>query len=192
MKKPLLSLLFVPCCLAALVYPSSCVQAQEGSASRPSLVTFFWGIVSHTHWPNEDEKEADANGTDVDKPLRVCLPENDKQAALIRDSAKAIPIRLRHQVVIHTLLPDAACDVVYFPAMSGGDGADLVLRSFIGLPVLTIGEGSAFCSVGGMFCLLPDDSGTVNKFAANLDVISRSGLQISPQVLRLSKHLQEH
>ena len=189
MKKPLFSLLPVLCYLAVLVQPSSCVQAQEGSAgSGQNLVTFFWGIVSHTRWPNEDENKRDANGANVDKPLRVCLPENNKQAALIRESAKSIPIRLRHRVVIHTLLPDAACDVVYFSAMSG----DLVLRSFIGLPVLTIGEGSAFCSMGGMFCLLSDNGRTINKFAVNLDVISRSSLQINPQVLRLSKHLQEY
>jgi hypothetical protein len=191
MKKPLFSLLFVLCCLTALVHPSSCAQAQESHAGS-RLVTFFWGIISHTRWPNEDEKAVDANGADVDRPLRVCLPENNRRAALIRDSAQSIPIRLRRQVVIHALLPDAACDVVYFPAMPG-DGADIVLRSFIGQPVLTIGEGNAFCSVGGMFCLLSDDgSGTINKFAANLDVISRSSLQINPQVLRLSKHLQEH
>jgi hypothetical protein len=182
MKKPLFSLLLVLCCLVALVQPSSCVQAQEGYAgSRQNLVTFFWGIVSHTRWPDKD----------VDRPLRVCLPENNGQAALIRESAQNIPVRLRHPVVIHTFLPGAACDVVYFPTMSG-DGADLVLRSFIEQPVLTIGEGSAFCSTGGMFCLLPDNDGTINKFAANLDVISRSKLQINPQVLRLSKHLQEH
>ena len=139
----------------------------------PKVVDVFWGIISYTRWPNET------------KPLRLCLPENNSQANLIRESARSV--KFKRPVLIRTTPPDVAeaCDVVYFPSTSG-DEAIQSLQKLEGSPILTIGEGRTFCSVNGMFCLLFSGKGD-GRFAANIPVISRSSLRVNPQVLRLSE-----
>ncbi|MDR1462408.1 MAG: YfiR family protein [Azoarcus sp.] len=144
-----------------------------------NVVTVVWGIISYVRWPGEQ------------KSLRICLPKDGVYAAAIRESSKVVD--LGRPITVRTIPPDAtnACDVVYFPVMQN-DEASSLLKTLINAPVLTIGEGSAFCTMGGMFCLLSSGRGSAKnsgaKFAANLDATSRSPLRISPQVLRLSKH----
>ena len=60
-----------------------------------------------------------------------------------------------------------------------------LLTTFVNRPVLTIGHGEDFCSFGGMFCLQSTEAG--ERIQANLDSISRSGLRINPQLLRLTQ-----
>jgi hypothetical protein len=187
----LLRLLGVVCCALAFIMltPGSVRAAQADFATEQHdsrVITVVWNIISYTRWP--DEKGS----------LRVCLPEENKYATLIRRSARVVG--LRRPVVVRIVPPDAtgACDVVYFaaaPAVEMGQR----LRELAGSPVLTIGENPSFCSAGGMFCLLLDGAGrgrgdrenTVARFAANLDAISRSHLRVNPQVLRLSKRGQK-
>jgi hypothetical protein len=149
-------------------------NADNGAAQVSKVVDVFWGIISYTRWPDET------------KALRLCLPENNNQANLIRESARSI--KFRRPVLIRTTPPDIAeaCDVVYFSSTSGGEAVQS-LQKIEGAPILTIGEGRTFCSVNGMFCLLfsGKDDGI---FSANLHVISRSSLRVNPQVLRLSEH----
>jgi hypothetical protein len=179
-------LLMLLCCMILFVMltPGSARAEQGNFASEQHdsrVITVVWNIISYTRWP--DEKGS----------LRVCLPEESKYATLIRRSARVVG--LQRPVVARIVPPDAAsaCDVVYFasaPAAEVGQG----LRDLVGSPVLTIGEGKAFCSAGGMFCLLLNEVGgndSVGRFAANLDAISRSHLRVNPQVLRLSKRGQK-
>jgi hypothetical protein len=158
--------------------------ADDTATQTSKVVTVFWGIVSYTRWPSE--KGA----------LRACLPEDNKYAAAIRDSARVV--NLGRKIIVRSTPSDvvSACDVVYFPARPSGETGSL-LRDLKGASaMLTIGEGRMFCSAGGMFCLLPDGKGgnagdITARFAANLDAISRSLLRINPQVLRLSKRGRE-
>ncbi|MDR0702177.1 MAG: YfiR family protein [Azoarcus sp.] len=169
--------------LAVLVFAGNARTADAAVPTRASKVaTVVWGIISYTRWSGEQ------------KSLRICLPEDSAYAVAIRESAKVVtPGR---PVVVRTTPPDAAtaCDVVYFHDISSEEASHL-LKTFIGAPVLTIGEGRAFCTAGGMFCLLPGSGGETEgggaRFAVNLDATSRSHLRISPQVLKLSKHGRE-
>ncbi|MDR0634640.1 MAG: YfiR family protein [Azoarcus sp.] len=155
--------------------------ASDSAAVTPvsKIVTVFWGIVSYTRWPGEKG------------PLRVCLPENNRQAMAIRDAAKVVKLGRRISVRTMPEKAESLCDVVYFSAMPA-DEVGPRLRRLAGAPILTIGEGRAFCSTGGMFCLFSGsgdgDTGEIAaRFAANLDATARSPLRINPQVLRLSK-----
>jgi hypothetical protein len=60
-----------------------------------------------------------------------------------------------------------------------------MLLGVLDRPVLTIGFDEEFCSLGGMFCL--DNSSGKLQIRANLDSISRSGMRINPQLLRLTQ-----
>ncbi|MDR2208225.1 MAG: YfiR family protein [Azoarcus sp.] len=184
MKKSFFSL-FAPACVlvlfASLMFSADAQQgatdASEAPASR--LITIFWGIVGYTQWP--DAKES----------FRICLSGDNRHLAMIRQSA----IKLGHGVATLSLLENAAtsCDIVYVSG-TGDDEAGKLPRLLDGAPVLSIGEGEDFCSMGGMFCLLSSDKedGAIDEFAVNLDAISRSTLRINPQVLRLSKNRREH
>jgi len=165
------------CGLVAIVLSLGVARAAR-SAAAPSpearVAYTVWGIISYTQWPK-------AKGT-----LRVCLPGGDNPyVASIRNSADRV--NLGRKIVVRTTPTDPAgtCDVVYFPAMSIGEAGQM-LRPLGGTPVLTIGEGWAFCSAGGMFCLMLGEADNVGRFAANLDATSRSPLRVDPQVLRLS------
>jgi hypothetical protein len=185
MKKSFFFLLPSVCILIAfssLMLPARAQQnaVDASQAHAPKLMTIFWGIVGYTRWP--DAKEA----------LRICLSGDDRHSAMIRQSA----IRLGHGVTTLSALEDTAttCDVVYV-SDTGTDEVGKLSRLLAGAPVLSIGDGGQFCSMGGMFCLLPGSEGDgeklIDRFAANLDAISRSTLRINPQVLRLSKDTRE-
>ena len=53
------------------------------------------------------------------------------------------------------------------------------------LPVLTVGETAAFVQHGGALALLRQDSRIV--FDINMAVVTRAGLRVSPQMLRLAR-----
>ncbi|MDR0565146.1 MAG: YfiR family protein [Azoarcus sp.] len=193
MRKHFFSLLAVSCGLLLFAVMVCGVQAQENKGSTaarvPSLVTIFWGIVSYTRWPEAKTPDSEA------KPMRICLPAKDKRAALL--SKSAVTFGPKSPVQIRDSLENAAteCDILYVYNMNGDETGKL-LQSLRNAPVLTIGEGNTFCSLGGMFCLLSNnmDSGgetSIDKFAANLGAISSSPLRINPQVLRLSKRGRE-
>jgi hypothetical protein len=185
MKKSFFFLLAPVCVLmtfASLMLP---VSAQQNSVNtnKPrdsKLMTIFWGIVGYTRWP-------DAKGA-----LRICLSGDDQHSAMIRQSA----IKLGHGVSTLSTLENTAtaCDIVYVSG-TGTDEVGKLSRLLAGAPVLSIGDGGQFCSMGGMFCLLSGSKGggekPIDRFAANLDAISRSTVRINPQVLRLSKDTQE-
>ncbi|MDR2092555.1 MAG: YfiR family protein [Azoarcus sp.] len=167
--------------LAILAFTDN-AQTAAVPTRASKVATVVWGIISYTRW------------TDEQKSLRICLPEDSAYTAAIRESARIVnPGR---QVVVRAMPLDAAnaCDVVYFHDIPSEETGHL-LKTFIGTSVLTIGEGRAFCTAGGMFCLLADGGDEARsdgtKFAVNLDAISRSSLRIGPRVLRLSKHGRE-
>jgi hypothetical protein len=78
----------------------------------------------------------------------------------------------------------SSCDVVYVGLAAA---TRELLRHVAGHPVLMLGEGAAFCSDGGMFCLEPAAAAEQVRFNANLDAIARSGLRVNPLVLRIAR-----
>ncbi|MDR2014034.1 MAG: YfiR family protein [Azoarcus sp.] len=185
MKKSFFSLLVSVCVLMTPPPLMLFARAQQNSVSAGNtqdsrLMSIFWGIVGYTRWP--DTKGA----------LRICLSGDDQHSAMIRQSA----IKLGHRVATLSEMENTAttCDIVYVSG-TGMDEVGELSRSLAGAPVLSIGDGGKFCSMGGMFCLLSgkEKNGhkNIDRFAVNLDAISRSTLRIDPQVLRLSKDTWE-
>ncbi len=168
--------------LVATAAAGAHATADAPAEHAPGIGAMVWGIVSYTRWPQPPQ------------PLRVCIAGTTAHEDDIRGASTWTPPE--RNCVIHTLAeaedPAAACDLVYVGALAPAATAALI-GQLAGKAVLSIGEGSDFCSAGGMFCIETGahrggDAGP--RFGANLDAISRSGLRVSPQVLRLSRQLR--
>ena len=169
---------------AGLLMASGLGQATEAAATlpasalpvptRPPLVTVVAGIVGYTRWPDDAAAVrlcTLGDGRGVDELLH---------AAELGTAQRSISVRTAGGV--HEA--GRSCDAIYVGALAAPARGEL-MRELIGRPVLLLGEGAAFCSDGGMFCL--DAQAPAVRFQANLDAIARSGLRVNPMVLRIAR-----
>lgn len=167
------------CALASLAASVSASRAENDivAGNQFSRGEAVWGILSYTRWPSDPS------------PVRLCIVGSTAAAVSIRQTADWL--ETGRSYVVRDLAPgestEQRCDIVYVGNLSPEETNALLLQ-IVDAPVLSIGEGSEFCSAGGMFCF-EDHSGST-RFSANLNAISRSQLRINPQVLRLSKRLR--
>ena len=141
--------------------------------SREPLAALVGNLLAYTHWPAQ-----------VD-PLRLCIWGRGADVAALQASAlSTTQRRVTVQHDIDVALAAQRCDALYVAA-SAPAGARQLARTLIGRPVLSIGEGIAYCADGGMFCI--DTREQPLKFQANLDAIARSGLRVDPQALRIGR-----
>lgn len=141
--------------------------------SRDPLAALVGNLLTYTHWPAQVE------------PLRLCIWGRGADVAALQTSA--LSTTQRKVTIQHNLdvaLAAQRCDALYVAA-SAPAAARQLARLLIGRPVLSIGEGLAYCVDGGMFCI--DTSERPLKFQANLDAIARSGLRVDPQALRIGR-----
>jgi hypothetical protein len=154
-------------------------RAQASAPVEPDLSVALSSLVHFTQWPN------------VRAALRICVVDMDEQAVagLERAFAAAGADRRRVAVVTRSVIGSPAkalndCQAIYF-----GSTAPSVYRpivaDLVGRPILTIGLGDEFCSVGGLFCI--DAALTGARTKANFDSIASSGLHVNPQLLRLTQ-----
>lgn len=139
------------------------------------------GIVQYTRW------------TPPQMPVRLCLSDAldaAAEAAFVRavaDPKDGAPIAI--SVSSRRLTPGAPIDAAECHVVLVNSGAPMqwrgLLLGVLDRPVLTIGFDEEFCSLGGMFCL--DNANGRLQIRANLDSISRSGMRINPQLLRLTQ-----
>lgn len=181
LKGSLLGMLLGSLLLPAGAQSLATAPVSKVAASAPvvrdaaALATLINGMIRFTRWPAALET------------VRLCVLGHD---ALVErfPGTGSLPEGGR-QVVAHAVKLTTElrqeCDIVYF-ANQSAETVRSLLRPLVGQPVLTVGEGPDFCSDGGLFCLEPV-GGSVQRFAANLDAITRSGLHINPQVLKLAK-----
>jgi hypothetical protein len=154
------------------VAPAPASGATAGSSGITNAVA---GILGYTRWPGESlplRLCTLGRGVGVDELLRSAELGSPQRPVSVRASATAADA-------------SQSCHAIY---VGGVDAAmwRALLQSVIGRPVLLLGEGAAFCTDGGMFCLEPGSHSV--KFNANLDAIARSGLRVNPLVLRIARN----
>ncbi len=161
-----------------LARPAGAAEAQRTLAQAQTGLTtaeLVSAILGYTAWIEPDRNS-----------LLLCVSRGAADADAILAHAKLQ--RLRWPLAGRSIEPDepppAPCDVIVFEGWQALSQRQ-ALRGLAGRPVLSIGQGSEFCSDGGMFCLTPDPAGL--RFEVNLDAVSRSGLRVHPQVLRLAR-----
>ena len=142
--------------------------------NKPLLSSLIEGIIRFTKWP------ADL------KQVRLCIiGEGSGARELLKADALGSTQRaIDVQRIVNAADSNPDCQVLYFAARYTTKQR-ATLNRFVARPFLTIGEGSEFCSDGGMFCVDTDES--MGRFGVNLDAISRSGLRVNPQVLSLGR-----
>ena len=158
-------------------------EARVGMPASDELIGVLAGIVHYTRWPA------------APTPLHVCVDARDDLAggAGARHLADALAELGPGPVVIEgRRLEAGAASVVDCQAIYVGDVPPVVwqrlLKELVNRPTLTIGYSEDFCSWGGQFCLERGAPATANlRIRANLDAISRSGLRVNPQLLRLTQ-----
>ena len=146
----------------------------------PDVAYIVRGIVQYTRW------------TPVPVPIRLCVSDLQDPAteaafarAIHENRDAAATIALSSRRLTPTSTTDALdCHVVLINSAAPNQWRGLLL-ALLDRPVLTIGFDEEFCSLGGMFCL--DATSGKLLIRANLDSISRSGMRINPQLLRLTQ-----
>ena len=147
------------------------VLVQADSALSPAALV--GAILAYTGWPARE------------RPLLLCISRQAPDAAALQSQAEQLKLRWAVQtrlVEAEEPLPPS-CNVVYFDRWSP-PAQRAALQMLAGQPVLSIGWGADFCSDGGLVCLSRGRTGL--RFELNLDAVSRSGLRMHPQVLRLT------
>jgi len=168
----------VPRPVAAQELPPLAMPVKETLAPMPSrplgVVGAVLSIIDYTRWPGGRQ------------PVELCIAGVAPLAQELSVGANqwAAPRRIVPRLLApHDALP-ASCQVVFFDGWRDAEQRDAVTALAV-RPVLTVGIGPSFCSIGGMFCLQPGPAGV--RFAVNTDAVHRSGLTIHPNVLALGR-----
>jgi len=167
--------LLMTCSPGQATEPAAAIAATAlPTPARPPLITVVAGIVGYTRWPDDAAAVrlcTLGDGRGVDELLH---------AAELGTAQRSISVRTAGGV--HEA--GRSCDAIYVGALAAAARSEL-MHELVGRPVLLLGEGAAFCSDGGMFCL--DAQASAVRFQANLDAIARSGLRVNPMVLRIAR-----
>ena len=148
--------------------PPSAATAPKG------VIQVVSGIMGYTRWPGDAPAVRLCTlgaGAGVDELLQSSELSAGQRSVSVRTAA-GLPQPWHH------------CDAMYLGTLDAESTRHL-LQDLVGRPVLVLGEGAAFCSDGGMFCLEPRAAAL--RFHANLDAIARSGLRVNPLVLRIAR-----
>ena len=180
MIQQLLSMALIVC----LTSPCRAQSEARGAEGAEELSGVLAGIVYYTRWPGSPT------------PLRVCVDARDELAtdAGTRRIADELAVLGPNGISIEGRRLDDGpssvldCQAIYVGDVSAATWKGL-LKDLVSRPVLAIGYGEEFCSRGGQFCL--DRAAGGLRIRANLDSISRSGLRVNPQLLRLTQRHTE-
>ncbi|MBL8312963.1 MAG: YfiR family protein [Rubrivivax sp.] len=147
------------------------------AAASPTVgvVQVVAGIVGYTRWPSE-----------APATVRLCtLGQGAAVDELLRHAGSSTGARpLSVRAADGHPQPWLDCDALYLGQVDA-QASRAMLQGLSGRPVLVLGEGTGFCTDGGMFCI--DATSPAPRFQANLDAIARSGLRVNPLVLRIAR-----
>ena len=170
-----LPLLVAVTCIAATGMARAEEAPRQGRGDTGLQATrMVLGIMSFARWPVPPET------------YRICATG---ELSHLRELLEK-PASVRERPVVATTLEDGfaqsafVCNVLYLGEISASRRKQL-LSEVAGQQVLTIIEADDACASGGMFCLGFVADGVILQ--TNLDAISRSGIQINPQVLNLTR-----
>jgi hypothetical protein len=140
-------------------------------ASELGVDDWIVGVIRFVTWPDEPAREV----------LRVCYRDGERvpQIAGRKVSERILEVRgVRRPSEL------GECQVL---VLENAERADIPtwITPTIGLPTLTIAQGQAPCKIGAAFCLVP--AAAPKGFDTNLDTLSRSGLRVSSQLLRMRR-----
>jgi hypothetical protein len=161
-------------CLSSAAQADTPTAQPNAAAAPKGVVQVVSGILGYTRWPGDSPAVRLCTlgvGAGVDELQRSPELSAGQRSVSVR-TASGLP------------QPWRSCDALYLGTLDA-EAVRSLLHEMVGRPVLVLGEGTAFCSDGGMFCLEPRTAAV--RFHANLDAIARSGLRVNPLVLRIAR-----
>ncbi|WP_241538196.1 YfiR family protein [Xenorhabdus sp. KK7.4] len=149
-------------------------ETKEKIKINENVVRVVSGIISYTYWP-------------VTRPtLHLCLvPPSNYIRVLKNINMFPDEIELRIEILnFNTEQLVNKCDIIYYGQI------DPILQHQVfnqknNKPLLTIAEQNQHCEIGSAFCLNIDSTQTT--FNLNLDILTRSGIRVDPNVLQLAR-----
>jgi hypothetical protein len=168
--------------LAALLCASA-AQAQPQASEVSLKSAFLYKFIHYAEWPPE------ALGAPGD-PIALCVIGQDDVAQVLEDAVRGRSIDDRTVVVRKLASSDGArgCHVLF---VGSSDAAQIerVLARVAAQPTLTVGDAEGFARRGGIINFTR--SGSRLGFEINRTAAVRAGLQLSSQLLKLSKLVGE-
>ena len=170
--RALVRLVGVAICVAC----ASDARAQDAAGDGAGAGAYLLGFIQYVRWPAEESITA----------WQVCTSTApDKKAASYRvGPARGKPVAVRTVAAGDTLAGCQILDLTVAPAAS----AKALLAQARKLPILTVGESSAFCTAGGVVCLRGGDG--TGGFEINLSAVQEAGLNVNAQLLMLGRKRQ--
>ncbi len=159
--------------LGTLVSVTPVPATADGLRTSAQYIVAFFRYVQ---WQNEERLPA----------WNVCfageLPR-DQERAYAGRTVREKPFVLRRINADASLGDCQALDLT----TANIETATRILAKSRQMPILTVGSGPEFCSIGGQICLYMDASAskTAQKFAVNLYNIKESKLQVSARLLAM-------
>lgn len=130
-------------------------------------------LMDYVEWPKADSGRPLVIGVLDPSPFG-----NDLQQEMEKAVIQGRPVRVeRHRTASRI----SACDVVFIPEDAEA-GLESILAKLKGRPILSIGSTPGFAGRGVIVNLAPLKERT--RLEVNLGAMQRSGLAISPQVLK--------
>jgi YfiR/HmsC-like len=173
--------LWVALLAAQLCAPSVHAQSQASEVSLKSA--FLYKFIHYAEWPPE------ALGAPGD-PIALCVIGHDDVAQVLEDAVRGRMIHDRAVVVRRLAGSDGAarCHVLFVGASLAAQ-IDFLLARVAAQPTLTVGDVEGFAHRGGIINFTR--SGSRLGFEINRSAALRAGLQLSSQLLKLSKLVGE-
>ncbi|PHM75074.1 YfiR family protein [Xenorhabdus kozodoii] len=168
-----LCLITVTCHSAVMAMPDT----HEKITLNENVARVVAGIISYTHWPM------------TPTTLHLCLVPPSKY---IHALTHIDMISDHTELQVETLSFNVEqlierCDVIYY-----GQIDPQLQHQVISLkhdkPLLTIAENNPNCEMGSAFCL--NINSTQATFNLNLDILTRSGVRVHPNVLQLARKVE--
>lgn len=158
--------------------------SREVTKAAQLKAAFVFNFSRYTEWPAHAFASPQA-------ALRLCAFSLDSDVGRALAALAGNPVRDRKIEVVEldSIESLPGCHLLYVE--SGTDAVRLprILARSAGLPLLTIGEGSAFPQKGGVIGLVTRDKRL--GFEVNLEAAKRAELRLSSQLLALARIVKE-
>lgn len=147
--------------------------AADGLSTSAEYIVAFSRYVQ---WQDEDQLS-------VWSVCYVGEMPRDQEQLYIDSSVRNKPFAVRN------IKADAAFSTCQIIDLTGAstETAKRILAKSRRMPILTVGSGSEFCSIGGQICLSKnsEDTKSAQKFGLNLSNIKESKLNVSARLLTI-------
>lgn len=157
-----------------------CAQiAQASELEQRVKAAFLYNVAKFVAWPASDGNP--------DNTIDLCILQDAAFAELLNDelAGKSIgnkPLRVH---AINQFKATDDCQVFFVGNEIAPDDAQQALAITKDLPILTVGEPSAFIADGGVLHLKWENSKL--RFEIAMDGVQKSRLQVSSKLLRLAE-----